>query len=142
MGSKRKEWIHQNYHWVVAAVMFMMVFFYGGGINNISSLHIAPVSEYLGITRAEFTMLSSSRTVIAMISTFVSGFLISKYGVRLCSGLGMAGCMVGYLLLAQLKGSFMLIPANALLGLEQVFAPPRRQYWLREYGSTATAGQF
>lgn len=115
--KKRTEIIRQNYHWVVAGVMFIMVFFYGGGINNITSLHLAPVSEYLGISRAEFTLLSSSRTVIAMISTFLSGFLIHKYGARLCSGLGMTAVMTGYLLLAQMKTSVMLLPGNALLGL-------------------------
>lgn len=115
--KKLSEIIHQNYHWVVAGIMFIMVFFYGGGINNISSLHIVPVTEYFGISRAEFSMLTSSRTVIAMISTFISGFMISKYGVRLCSGLGMAAGMVGYILLAQMKVPVMLIPGNALLGI-------------------------
>ncbi len=115
--KKLLETIHHNYHWVVAGVMFIMVFFYGGVTNNLSSLHIVPVTEYLEISRAEFSMLTSSRMVTAMISTFISGFLISRYGARLCSGLGMAAGMVGYLLLAQMKTPFLLVPANALLGI-------------------------
>ncbi len=115
--TKSRSFIHQHYHWVVAGIVFLMVFAYGGAGNNLSSLHIAPVSEYLGISRAEFTMFGSPRTFITMISTFFSGFLISRFGIRLSSGLGMMAGTAGYLILAQVKNSLMLTAGNALLGI-------------------------
>ncbi len=110
-------YLHKHYHWIVAGVMFLMVFIYGGAGNNLVSLHIAPVSEYLEISRGEFTMAGSTRTIVSMISTFLSGFLISRYGVRLCAGMGMILCSVGYGVLAMVENTFMLSLGNGLLGV-------------------------
>ncbi|MBR6794032.1 MAG: MFS transporter [Clostridia bacterium] len=115
--TKMRSFLHNHYHWIVAGIMFLMVFAYSGAGNNLVSLHIAPVSEYLGITRAEFTVTGSARTVVSMISTFLSGFLISKFGIRLSSGLGMMAGTVGYLILSQLRNVTMLTMGNALLGI-------------------------
>lgn len=115
--KRMAAYLHKHYHWVVAGVMFLMVFIYGGAGNNLVSLHIAPVSEYLEISRAEFTMAGSVRTIVSMISTFLSGFLISRYGVRLCAGMGMVLCAGGYIVLALVENTFMLSFGNGLLGV-------------------------
>ena len=116
-----RSFLHKNYHWVVALIMFLMAFAYGGAGNNLASLHIKPVSEYLGISRATFSLAGSARTFVSMVSTFFSGFFITRFGIRRCSSFGMLAGTVGYGLLACVKNVTMLSVANGLLGISSAF---------------------
>ena len=106
-------WLRTHYHWVQAAVMFLMIFSFGGASNNLTSLHIIPVTETLGVGRESFSLAMGAKTFAAMLSTFFSGFLITRLGARLSSTLGLLAAGGAYLLLARLdrnlvKGSFFV----------------------------------
>lgn len=74
--------IRKHYHWIIAATLFLMAGMRGGIGNNLSGLHLIPVTEALQITRAQFALAGSASSVVAMFSTMFSGTLISRYGCR------------------------------------------------------------
>ncbi len=76
------KYIKKHYHWIIAATLFLMMGIRGGIGNNLSGLHLIPVTEALSITRAQFALAGSACSVVAMLSTMFSGTLISRYGCR------------------------------------------------------------
>lgn len=113
--------LHNHYHWVIAAAMFIMVFCYGGPGNNLTSLHIIPVTEYLGVERADFSLAMGAKPLAGMLSTFLSGFLFARLGSRWSITLGMLVAASGYFVLANLEGVWMLSVGSGLLGLAYGF---------------------
>lgn len=76
------KYIKKHYHWIIAAALFLMMGIRGGIGNNLSGLHLIPVTQALSITRAQFALAGSACSVVAMLSTMFSGTLISRYGCR------------------------------------------------------------
>ncbi len=74
--------IKKHYHWIIAVVLFLIMAIRGGAGNNLSGLHLIPVTESLGITRAEYSLAAMPCAIIGMLSTMVSGALILKFGYR------------------------------------------------------------
>lgn len=75
--------IKKHYHWIIAVTLFLITFVRGGVANNLSGLHLIPVTEALDITRAQFSLAGSASSVVAMLATLVSGYLIVRYGYRM-----------------------------------------------------------
>ena len=133
--------LHDHYHWVIAVVTLAMLFFYGGAANNLSGLHIIPVTEHLGISRADFSLAGSAQTFCGMASTFLSGFLIARFGTRLTSTLGLLAAAGGYLLLANVESVWMLIFSRGIFGLASGFcstsaASHITRVWFHRHGGT------
>lgn len=101
--------IKKNYHWVIAAVALLQLFFHSGAGNNFTNLHLIPVSEYLGISRGDFSVAYSTKNLMAMILTFVSGSVIARFGYRRTAGFGMFLATTAYLLLAFGLSSYPLL---------------------------------
>lgn len=74
--------IKKHYHWVIAVVLFFVMAIRGGASNNLSGLHLIPVTEALGISRAQYSLAGSASSVAAMLTTLMSGYLILHYGYR------------------------------------------------------------
>ncbi|MBR7165534.1 MAG: MFS transporter [Clostridia bacterium] len=134
-------WLRTHYHWVQAAVMFLMIFSFGGASNNLTSLHIIPVTETLGVGRESFSLAMGAKTFAAMLSTFFSGFLITRLGARLSSTLGLLAAGGAYLLLARLDSLWMLALGGGILGLVTGFcstsaASHVTRLWFHRYQGT------
>ena len=114
--EKKIGFLRANYHWAVAGVLVLMVFFYGGAVNNLSALHMIPVTEYLSISRADFSLALSTRSITAMAASFLSGVLISHFGCRVTAAFGLVVAGVAYLLLANVESYSMLLLGSGLLG--------------------------
>lgn len=118
---KVSDWLHANYHWVVAAILFMMLFAHGGSINNFTNLHLVPISEHLSISRAEFSLAFSLKGIVAMLTTFFSGFLIARFGCRLTMSVGLILTGCAYCLFAQVTSVAMLSVSSVIMGLSYGF---------------------
>ncbi|MBR3837327.1 MAG: MFS transporter [Clostridia bacterium] len=134
-------YLRSHYHWVVAAVMFLMIFSYGGAGNNLTSLHIIPVTEELEVGREAFSLAMGAKTLAGMLSTFFSGFLIARMGTRLSSTLGLLVSAGAYYLLANLDSLWMLSLGGGLLGLAAGFcttsaASHVTRLWFHRYQGT------
>lgn len=86
------RFIKKHYHWIIAALLFLMMGIRGGVGNNLNGLHLIPITEALHITRAQFSLASSACFVVAMFSAMFSGVLFSRISYRLIiSGLMLSG---------------------------------------------------
>jgi len=74
--------IKKHYHWIIAVVLFLLMAVRGGAANNLSGLHLIPVTEALDISRAQYSLAGSASAVAAMLTTLMSGYLILHYGYR------------------------------------------------------------
>ena len=116
-----KAWLHKHYHWLVACVVLLQLGICGGTDNNLSGLHLIPVTEFLGISRTQYALAFSIRSSIAMVATFYSGMVLRRFGYRkvvLCAGFLY---VAGYCLLATMTNGFMLMAGLALLGTGATF---------------------
>ena len=97
-----KEFIRKNYYWVIAVVVLVEMFVWGGIGNNINGLYVIPVTESLGVSRGSFSLVMSLSSMMGFVSTFVSGILFLQFGYR---KLVLSGLMVAGLALCFLFGS-------------------------------------
>lgn len=111
------SFLKKNYHWVIAAIALIQLFFHSGAGNNFSGLHVIPVSEYLGITRAEFSLAYSTKNLVAMFFTMISGAILTRFGYRKAAGFGMLLSAGVYFLLAKLESYPLFFLYCALLGI-------------------------
>lgn len=77
------KWIRKHYHWVVAVALFVITVFRGGIANNLSPLHLLPVTEALDISRTQYSMAGSASYITTMLMVLISGVLILRFGYRL-----------------------------------------------------------
>ncbi|MBR2615614.1 MAG: MFS transporter [Clostridia bacterium] len=136
-----RAFLHEHYHWVIAAVTFLMLFLYGGAANNLTSLHIIPVSEALGISRSTFSFTHIAQTVTGMLATFFSGFIIARFGTRATSTAGLLGAIGAYLLFAEMQSVWMLALGRGILGFATGFcstgaASHVTRVWFHRHGGT------
>lgn len=115
---KRK--IRQNYHWIIAVVLFIELAIYGGLANN-GSLFILPVTEGLGISRGDFALAGSSRSLVSFVVTLISGVFVTRLGNRrmMISGLalGVFACTIA----ALSQNITYIIVYSILMGISDAF---------------------
>ena len=73
--------IRQNYHWVVAFLVFAQMIVFGGLLNS-ASVYIIPISEALGVTRGSYSLATVPYSLTCTLSTMVSGYLFQKFGYK------------------------------------------------------------
>ena len=94
-----KEIIRKNYYWIIAFVVLVEMFVWGGIGNNITGLYVIPVTESLGVSRGSFSLVMSLSSLMGFVSTMVSGILFLHFGYRklVLSGLLIAGVTLCFL---------------------------------------------
>ena len=73
--------IRQNYHWVVAFLVFLQMIVFGGLLNS-ASVYIIPISETLGVTRGSYSLATIPYSITCTVGTMVSGYLFQKFGYK------------------------------------------------------------
>jgi len=110
-----------SYHWLIATIAFLLMFFYGGTLNNLTSLHLIPLTEALSVSRSTVTLALSSRIVVTTVITFFSGFFVKRFGVRATSGISLIVAAGAYVILAYASGISTLVFGGVLMGITQSF---------------------
>jgi sugar phosphate permease len=82
---------------------------------------LIPVTEYLSISRADFSLALSAKTITAMVATFLSGVLIARFGCRITATFGLILAGISYLFFANAESYSMLVIGGALLGITYGF---------------------
>ena len=116
-----KAWIYKHYHWIIAGVILLLLAVCGGSDNNASGLHQIPVSEYLGISRTQYALAFSIRTCIAVVTTYLSGFLFRRLGYKKVVSCSVALYAAGYILLYTMTSSAAYYAGVICLGLGASF---------------------
>lgn len=94
-------WFKKNYHWVIALIMLLEVSVYGGIANNFASIYMIPVTESMGMSRADFSITVSFRAMAILLGTAFSGIVFQRLGVRKAVVLGLTVSGLSYWLLAK-----------------------------------------
>ena len=100
-----------HYGWVIAVVSFLMVFIGLGLCNSPHGLYLVPVTTSIGMTRAQFSAISSFRFAVSTVCNIMFGYMHKKFGLR---KLAVFGSFM--ICLALLTYSFSFFPAMFYLG--------------------------
>lgn len=73
--------LRQNYHWIIALILFMEMILFGGYLNCISIFTI-PICESLGISRSSYSITQILRNCASFLSTLLIGLTYQKLGFR------------------------------------------------------------
>lgn len=114
-------WIRKHYHWIIAGVLFLQLAICGGSDNNLSGLHLIPVTEYLGISRTQYALAFSLRSCISMAMTFCSGMVLERFRYKRVALWACTMYIAGYCLLTFMSSSWMLVAGAAFLGMGATF---------------------
>ncbi len=71
-----------EYKWVIVALCFFMMFVCLGFGSGIRSHFIKPITEYLGISRGEYSFYETFRFIATSIVNLFFGFLVAKFGAK------------------------------------------------------------
>lgn len=111
------------YGWVIVAAMFI-INFAGMATGNLTlGLFVIPMGEALGMSRATFGWLQTTRRVSSGLTSFIVGRVLDRYGPR---GLVVAAALViGVCLLAisRINASWQFIVLFGIMGLTGLAAP-------------------
>lgn len=110
-------WLKKHYHWVIAVVVLLQLAIHGGAANNLSGLHLIPVTQALDITRTEYSLAGSIKSIVGVFSTLFSGVMILKFGYRTAVGVGLALSGAAYVLLSGMDSYWTFLAGFALLGV-------------------------
>ena len=110
------KFLKKNYHWIVAAVLFLATCIRGGIANNLSALHIVPVSEAMHIPRAQFSLAVSASSLAGMLSIMVSGAAVQRISSRVLMTGALFVCGAAYFLMAKAETYGLFLCANIMIG--------------------------
>ena len=113
------SWIKQRYHWIIALVMLLELAVVGGAINNYNSLYVIPVSLDLGITRADFSLAVSVRSLVGFLCTTASGAVFLRFGTKKPLLLGMVLMATALGILSRSSTIAMVAIASAVAGIAE-----------------------
>lgn len=111
-----KSLIKKHYHWIIAIIIFVELAIYGGLANN-GGLFVLPVTEGLDISRGNFSLVNSCRSLVSFFSLLVSGVFVTRLGNRRMMISGLFLGIIGFSLFTASQNISYLIIANIILGV-------------------------
>ena len=111
---------HSGYHWIIFCVCFLweLVFM---SLTLADSVYVVPVTQALGFSRAQFTMIFSIRSVVQLIGNVIYGKLYSRVGVKPLMTIGSVCMVAGYLLYSQATALWLFYLSAVIVGIAMVF---------------------
>jgi len=93
-----KNRLRQNYHWIIAALVFLEVIIFGG-VSNSVNVFIIPVCETLGVSRGSYGIAVMPYIASCFLSNLSSGVLLQRFGYKKTVLSGLAATAVAHLLM-------------------------------------------
>lgn len=109
--------IKKHYHWIVAVVLLILMAVRGGTGNNLPGLHLVPVTEALGITRAQFSLAASASSILMMGSVLLVGAVAKRVDYRYVMTGFMAVGALSYVVMENATSYGMFFLGYLLIGL-------------------------
>lgn len=109
--------IKKHYHWIIAVVLLILMAIRGGTVNNLPGLHIVPVTEALGITRAQFSLATSASSVVMMVSVLLIGSVARRVDYRYVMATFMLAGAISYAVMERANSYGVFFAGYLLLGL-------------------------
>src|SRR4051812_42098901 len=89
----------------------------GMGIRQSMGLFLAPVTQDLAVTAADFTLALAIQNVVWGLSQALVGAIADRFGLRITMTVGAAIYVIGLGVMAAAQGAFELIASGALTGV-------------------------
>ncbi|MBQ3529481.1 MAG: MFS transporter [Oscillospiraceae bacterium] len=115
-----KTKIREHYHWVIAALAFLKMFFYGGMMNNLT-MFLVPITESLDISRGSYSIAMSIRAIVNILSNLTIGFFFQHFGYRKSTPFFITVTALGLFLSAAGKDLLTLCLGAALIGTANAY---------------------
>lgn len=113
---------NENYRWVIAGVCFFLSFMVAGLGNSPLSLYIVPITEKLGFSRGDFSLVFTLVTFTTMLIQLVFGFFVNRFGVRALMIVGSILAPIGYFLFYLARTLPVFYAGGVILGCAFAFA--------------------
>ena len=110
------KFLKKHYHWIIAAILFLVTCIRGGIANNLSALHTEPVSTAMKIPRAQFSLAISASSLAGMLSTMVSGAAVHRISSRVLMTGALLVCGTAYFLMAKAESYGLFLVGNMMIG--------------------------
>ena len=112
-----KKVIHNHYHWIIAATVFLHLGVFVG-FGNAAGIFVLPITESLGISRSSYSVASSLLYgLFSCLLQMVSGPAYKRFGYRKMIGFGLPLVMASYLIVGFSKNITWLCIGYALRGI-------------------------
>lgn len=115
------SWIKKHYHWIIVIVMMLQTAVYGGLANNLSPIYVIPVTEDLGISRGDYSLAVSMRSLVIFVAVAFSGPVFQRFGVKKPIVGGLTAVCLGYCLLAICNSPLTIGLACSVIGFGETF---------------------
>lgn len=80
MNSLKRR-LTERYHWIIAVIVFIQMFVFGGIVNS-QSVYLIPITVDLGISRGTYSLLNMVSSLASTLSTIVVAFFFQRFGYR------------------------------------------------------------
>lgn len=111
-----------DYKWIILIVCFFMEFLCLGFCSSNVGLYTKAVTEALEIKRSVYSLSSSIRYVVQVLTALYFGTFVTKFGVKKMSIFGMLSLTVSVAIRAAATEFYHLYIAGAFWGIGIVFA--------------------
>ena len=109
-GSKK------NYHWIIAAIVFLEMIVYGGLINSIG-IYTIPITEDFGVGRGAYTLANIPYGLFSLVSTLLTSILLPKFGYKRLTVASLIITAAGYFSIGVASGLVGHGIGRGLIGL-------------------------
>lgn len=116
-----KAKMKQNYHWIIAVVLFIELAIYAG-IGNNGGMFVLPVTEGLGISRGSYSLVTSVRSLVTFCLTLISGVFVTKLGNRKMMISGLTLAVFAYIFASFSQNITYLVIFSVLMGFADAFS--------------------
>ena len=112
-----KKMIHNHYHWVIAAAVFLHLGIFVS-FGNAGGLFVLPVTQTLGVSRSSYSLITSlPGSLCSCMVQMASGPAYKRFGYRKMIGFGLPLGAVSYLITAVSQNLAMLFVGYVLRGV-------------------------
>lgn len=94
MSENSKKGLH--YGWVICFVGFVIMWFVICPISNCWGLFVVPVCESFGISRTQFSLVSTFNSAAGMLFSLLTGKLYGRYGIKRVMTVSSIICPLAY----------------------------------------------
>lgn len=115
-----------NLRLFLVALGTFLLMFSAAVVSNSTTYFIVAVTEYLGVTRAEFAVYYTIVSIGTAVGSILCGLIINKIGIRKAFLIATVGVTAGFLIMSRLNSLMMVYVGALFIGLCQSFAvvPP------------------
>lgn len=108
--------LKQNYHWIIALIVFIEMLLFGGFLNCIS-IFTVPICESLDISRSSYSISQVCRNIAAFLSTLFVGVTYQRWGYRKSGIAFLLLCVVTIVLVGMSQSLTLTCAAYCVFGL-------------------------